>query len=571
MFICKLSEKTQEHSLQEIATYTQLHFNFGVISFKSDAKAFEYFIEEDFILLKIGRVINVNDLLSKNKLEENCFLNECQKIIYLKKKLGHGLSEKLRGDFVLVFIQKHILEVEIIKAPFSSKNIFYFVEGSSLLISPDSPLLRRFSKKLLSIDKYKIIDSISRQYELSENSFYSGIFQIESAQSVSWSPKNGIKKRIFWEAKYHPNERHQNDYSEELFQHLSQAVIKYSDLDEEFFCLLSGGLDSSPIAGILAQRNSNIEAFSDYSDKKWSKETRITSRKTNSRLLSDFEKMYPHILLHRFNTAETAKKFSDITRFCFENSDGPCHSPTNQLWILPAYEMAHQRGFKKIFCGAMGNIAFSFNAKTDPEKINHINKNSLKNFFKIGYEENNPVQLLNSEIISRLDESEMSKIQSEKNQTKKLEKLINSYRRFYGCSSGILNSFLCHFDIDTLDPTANLDLIEYALTIPMNEFQNRKVTRNAIKKIVPNSIWKNQHSGVQAPYWYVPLKKELNSYLSLIEKFKKNQLIAEVVDLALLKSLLLQVNDLPVYKLGVRHKTNLTHCLHVCEWISLHD
>jgi len=579
MFICKISDKNQDLSCRENDVYKTLLSNQFSIFFKQNATSFEYEIESDFILLKIGRICNCNDLLEKFPGKDNNFLNECQKIIALKKTLGYELNAKLRGDFIVVIIHRHSLEVEIIRAPLSSKKIFYFIEGNSLLISPDMQLLRKYSKKIFDIDKDKVIDSISRNYALSEQTFYHGISQLESAQAILWSPKNGIKKRIFWEAKYHPIERHKNDYSEELFQHLSRAIITLADLDKKFFCLLSGGLDSSPIVGILAQRNFNIEAFSDYSDRKYSKETGCSNRKTNSKLLSDFEKMYPHILFHRFNTAETDKKFSDITRFCFENSDGPCHSPTNQLWILPAYEMAYQRGFKKIFCGAMGNLAFSFNAKTYPKKninfylkkINRINKNSLKNFLKIGHEKDSPINLLNSEIIFGVEKAEIIQIESEINQEEKIEKLINFYRRSYGGSSGILNSFLCHFNIDTLDPTANLDLIEYALTIPIDEFENRNVTRNAIKKVVPDSIRENQYSGVQAPYWYVPLKKELKSYLSLIEKFKKNQLIAEVVNLELLKSLLLQVNDLPVYQLGVRHKINLTHCLHVCEWISLHD
>lgn len=570
MFVCSVSRKNNFYT-DSHATYSEV-FSLPGLGFSCDPAAsfLHHGFFNGFFAIVVGSVFNTDLLLSQKQANFSGTLLE--KIIKLKSLYQSELAKVLRGDFVLALVNTQTFHVELIKSPFSSKNFYYNYSSSEFSFSSSLPQLKNSSLTTYQIDPEKIIDSLSKQYRLSDRSFYLGISQLESGQVVEWSPEKTLKKHISWSAKNINFPSTEKNYAEGLREKLSAAVNHRLNCNTKAFCEISGGLDSTSVAGFLAQKIPDLTGCSDFTMPGNSFGVH-SNQQANLRFLLDFEQMYPQSEIIRFDGAQCEKKYSDITRFCFEYSAGPEHAIGNLLWILSFYELTHQAGVKKLFGGALGDLGCSFRLanSTYVHKLKHL----LKRCFFKTMDSMQPSFLLKQEVINKLPRDPRIDLLNITDLSEKRLASLDWLRQYHAAATSISNAAMNCFDVEWCDPTADLDLIEYCLTIPVEAYQhqgiNRYVMREAIKDIVPESVRWNQVKGVQSPYWFVPLKKELSYYKSLFSRFYKNDLIVKIINLPKLQSLLAEFEHLPVHKLSFRHAGPMLHALHVCEWIILHD
>ena len=534
------------------------------------ASFLQYSFFDGYFLVMVGSVFNADLLLSQRQANFSGALLE--KIIKLKFLYQSALAKVLRGDFVLALVNTQTFHVELIKSPFSSKNFYYNYSNSEFSFSSSLPQLKNSSLTTYRIDPEKIIDSLSKHYRLSDRSFYLGISQLESGQVVEWSPEKTLKKHISWSAKNINFPSIGKNYAEGLREKLSLSVDHRLNCNTKVFCEISGGLDSTSVAGFLAQKIPDLTGLSDFTMPGNSFGVH-SNQQANSRFILDFERMYPQSKIFRFDGSQSKKTYSEITRFCFEHSAGPEHSPGNLLWILSFYELARQAGAKQLFGGAFGDLGCSFRLsnKTRVSKIKEL----LKYYFFKKLDATSHHILLNQKVFKQLPKDPKMDLINMNNLSERRMASLDWLRQYHAAATSISNAAMNCFDVEWCDPTADLDLIEYCLTIPVEAYQhqgiNRYVMREAIKDIVPESVRWNQVKGVQSPYWFVPLKKELSYYKSLFSKFYKNDLIVKIINIPKLQSLLAEFEYLSVHKLSFRHAGPMLHALHVCEWIILHD
>ena len=524
-----------------------------------------------------GKVFNLDELLGPV-----CKLfpvDDLEKLIILKNFYRDQLLGLLRGDFVLVFIHLPRLEVEIVKSPFSCKGLYYANDTSRFVFSNSFPSLKKIFSGQLEIDQEKLVDLLSKNIFLSERSFYKRIFQVESAQIIHWAPYKTLKKQVFCVAQRGCEEsRSLSFYADGLKERLQAAVQHRLTQEEKVFCEISGGLDSTSVAGVLAKQVRTLVGLSDYSTPHNTFGLKLSEKITNERFLLDFEALHSNSKICRYDGLSLSKNYSEITRFCFDHSNGPELAPNNLLWLLSFYEFSHQQGAKKLFSGRLGDFAFSFRTMVNQGLLGNIRstlskmkKKCLSQSCQGGFES----VLLKKEVLTKLPSHFSNVIRCIQNPSQRRIELLNLSRKSMTATSNFSAAAFSQFGIESLDPTSDLDLIEYCLTIPVEAYWqngiNRYVTREAMRGIIPESVRLNQIKGIQAPHWYVPLKRELGYYKSLLSKFSKNDLIAEIVDLPRLGKLLREFEALPIHKLLLDHRINLVHALHVCEWVILHD
>ncbi len=97
-----------------------------------------------------------------------------------------------------------------------------------------------------------------------------------------------------------------------------------------------------------------------------------------------------------------------------------------------------------------------------------------------------------------------------------------------------------------------------------------------MRGILPEEIRLNTRRGTQCASWFYQLKEALPYYQALLPKFKKNDLIQEIIDVKQMETLM---NELPSYdsfkhdamQTYLKFNTKLIKALHVAEWIHLHD
>lgn len=545
------------------------------LSYRPFTEIFQQENFEGYWVLMLGKAFNTDDLLSQHK--ELIVGTDIQKMIRLKKIYGAALPKVLRGDFVMVLINMQSLEVELFKTPFSFKHLYFSIDQGALYISDLIPLLKSALSRACEIDKEKIMDSLSKNYELSDRAFYKGILQLESAERIVWSPRQNLKREIVWVAQDRSQARAFSDYTQGVQHYLKRAVNVRKPIGDHACCEISGGLDSTSVAGILAQEFKTLAGLSDYSKPHNPLGLNLDPKITNAHLLSAFEEAYSNTKIARWDGFSLNKNYSEITRLCVENSNGPEHAPNNMLWIVSFYEFAHQQGFNKLFSGRLGDMAFSFRFKPAPQGLWRVVKPKLRTLKRAVkgqslWMKDNTV-LLKKQYLDALPPHPGVLMDQITDLSEKRMALLNFIRRYFSAASNIDNVMLNQLGVEICDPTSDLDLIEYCLTIPVQAYQrnltNRYVTRESMKGILPEKIRLNKHKGIQGAHWYVALKRELPYYQSLLPKFAQNDLVAEIADLARLKKLLSEFESWPLEKLTNEHRVHMVHALHVCEWVVL--
>lgn len=576
MFLCQLTKKQGILKLNRLAVKRFCNQS-GCIEWVGDSaiSLLQYHEIQNCLVVLLGSIFNLDELLAR--YGESLVGESTQKLVRLKNLYGATLPQLLRGDFLLAFVDLESFKLDLIKSPFSVKNFYYFHEGATFVFSNSLGTLKKGLPFECEIDSEKMVDSLAKHYTLSNRTYYKKIFQLESGQVVSWDGSHGIVNRqTYWVAQDHSSQRSLQDYAEGLRYQLEKAVRNHLIEGSVIGCEISGGLDSTSVAAVLANQRSRLLCFSDYSTSQGLANLKKSPMVSNERLLLDFERMYPNSSIDRFDGRTLSKTHSEVTQFCFDHVHGPEHAPNNLLWILSFYERASQQGLNKMFSGAFGDLAFSFRLSASSAGWAELIKAPLRPIknWVMGSNQDHSF-LLRREVQLGLGKNPRLALNSIQDLAQKRSAALNWLRQYISAATNTANAALEYFGVEYCDPTSDLDLVEYCLTIPVEAYQhhglNRFVTREAMKNLLPESIRLNQVKGVQAPYWFVPLKRELPYYKSLLPKFAKNDLIAKIIDLRKLTQLVVEFEKLPPHKLGFNHQVNMVHALHVGEWVLLHD
>ena len=539
----------------------------GLVSYASDGV---------FFALVYGSIFNLEMLMPQETLRENLSISE--KLLIAFKHSQENFPERLHGDFVIVLVNMHEQSIDIFKSPFATKSLFYTCKNGVIYLSGSMPFLRKMLPYDCSISKEQVVDMLFKQHQRSDSSFYETVFQLKNAEHVKIKINVAVSKRLFWVVQDKSRQRSLDEYTEGLRYFFNQAVNdRLSPLDR--VCSeISGGLDSSSVSAVLVSKFPDLLCFSEKITREDLLVIKQAPDRANAQQLDDFESLYSHVDMYRLDYKDTLNNYSDVSRFCYEWSGAPERAPCNTLRKLDFYNVAKHTGYNKIFCGSLGDGAFSFRG---PHSVSLLKK--FRKFYQL------PKYLLRKRekrrqfLLGLLRDRPSEAPSISKRRAFKNEEALSCYRedwmntalQYTTAASNFNNAAYDAFQIERTDPTSDQLLIEYCLTIPasayLNNGLNRYVAREAMKGLLPDSIRLNITKGAQANHWYAPLRKELSYYKSLLSKFSKNELIRDVIDLEILRSLLLEFEFLSPAKLTDIHKLDLLHALHVCEWILLHD
>ncbi|MEA3048616.1 MAG: hypothetical protein QOG84_452 [Sphingomonadales bacterium] len=96
--------------------------------------------------------------------------------------------------------------------------------------------------------------------------------------------------------------------------------------------------------------------------------------------------------------------------------------------------------------------------------------------------------------------------------------------------------------LDKRDPTADVGLIEFCLSLPtemlLDARRRRPLARAALADRVPAAVLDRRGKGYQASDWHVALTRDLDRARALVDRIAADPLAASVIDTAVLKGLL---------------------------------
>ena len=169
MFYCRVSNHHASVSHRFPLPLKSFSFEGVFVVYDSSLRVVQQGVCGCFFILVLGEIFNLDGLLEGVAIGGSLSLIE--KLFELRRYYGERLPGFLRGDFILAFVHLDELEVEIIKSPFSVKNVYYTCNQSGFYFSTSFAFLKKESGCLIQIDADKIIDTLSGGHFLSGQTY----------------------------------------------------------------------------------------------------------------------------------------------------------------------------------------------------------------------------------------------------------------------------------------------------------------------------------------------------------------------------------------------------------------
>ncbi len=179
---------------------------------------------------------------------------------------GENCVDHLDGMFAFAIWDTSLEKLFLARDRLGIKPLYYSIgenefsfasEIKALLCQPTSA--HAFSHKALP-------EYLANRYVAGADTFFDGIRKLLPGHSLSWSKEDGFRERRYWQPPVIPKDREEasrSDYTAQVAEGLEAAVRSHLVSDVPVGLFLSGGLDSSALAAIMAPMvDGPIQTFS---------------------------------------------------------------------------------------------------------------------------------------------------------------------------------------------------------------------------------------------------------------------------------------------------------------------
>jgi asparagine synthase (glutamine-hydrolysing) len=210
-----------------------------------------------------GEIYNYREL--RRELGEAGFrtASDTEVILAAYERWGERCVERLRGMFAFAIWDAARGRIFLARDRFGIKPLYYAVSGGTLYFASEMKALLPFVGGV-ETNVAALNDYFSFQLCLGEKTLFQGIRQVLPAHCGTVGPAPEAALRRYWEVQFDLDWKHGEDYFvEQLRARLFDSVDLHLRSDVEVGAYLSGGVDSSLIAALGAERGAGgpLQAF----------------------------------------------------------------------------------------------------------------------------------------------------------------------------------------------------------------------------------------------------------------------------------------------------------------------
>ena len=182
--------------------------------------------------------------------------NNAEYCMNLYEKEGIKALYSLNGAFTLAILNLEEEQLTIINDRYGLRPLYYRVVGSKFLFASEVKTLLQDETHPLALDASAIADFFTFGFVLGDKTFFNEIKMLPPASVLTWKKgKIGIEK--YWSCKYKEEPSHENleYYTDRLAILLKQAVKRRMKGKHKIGVSLSGGLDSRLILSSINKKD----------------------------------------------------------------------------------------------------------------------------------------------------------------------------------------------------------------------------------------------------------------------------------------------------------------------------
>jgi asparagine synthase (glutamine-hydrolysing) len=338
---------------------------------------------------------------------------------------------------------------------------------------------------------------------------------------------------------------------------------------------LSGGLDSSAVAAtaarLLGAEGRGLTCFTAVPRPGFAGVSNTTHFDDEGAAAAEVPALYPnmrHVLVDSSRTS-----FLDILDHNNNLYDHPCFGPTNEIWSNAIMEQARENGITVLLNGNCGNSTLSYDGMPALSvwfrsghwrtlarvawQLRRARNSSMRSILRYALWPSLPFWLrsitdphmrgfsldysmLHPEIARRLDLERRALHELNRNSPDGRTMLRTMLD--VGDVSETSIAPQAGWQLDFRDPTYDRRVVEFCLTVPLEEFlrggQQRSLARRAMAGRLPASTLRRTQRGRQSADWYVNLGAVRGRMAMEVEQLESSPLASRMLDLARMRSLI---------------------------------
>lgn len=542
-----------------------------------------------FALVADVRLDNRDDLATALDLAPASANGMCDAAILLAAlvRWGQGALDRLAGDFAFAYWDATESTLLLARDPLGMRPL-HFHRGEGFLAFASMPKgLHALPEIPYAPDEQAMAEFVTLMPQAGSRSFFKGVERVEAGHVVTATP-HGLSTRRYWQPQRpDPASPRRTDYVEGLRYHFDQAVRScLRGANGAVASHLSAGFDSAAVAStaarLMAPAGGKVVAFTSVPREGYdgpAPEGRLGDEGPLAAATASAYANIEHVLIrtgHRSPVENLDRNF-----FLY---DRPSLNLCNGVWAGAINGAARERKLSVLLTGQMGNMTISYAGSELLAEL--ARRGQFLRLWEVGEEliargtmrwrgvvvtAFAPFlppafwQWLSGLKGQRSEITEYTAIRNDQIEALDLKRLAAereldfTYRprkngfdtRLWVLRRVDLGNYnkgiLAGWGIDQRDPTADRRLIEYCLSVPMDEYLNkgelRSLGRRALSDRVPDAVLSARHKGYQAVDWHEGLIAARTDIAAEIERLAPCEPAARMLDVDRMQGLLAKLPE----------------------------
>jgi len=516
-----------------------------------------YSFDNKQVIVFNGEIYNYkevkNILISKGYIFNTT--SDTEVLLYAYKEFGNNFVNLIKGMFSIAIYDSSLEKLIIVRDRAGEKPLYYYVDDDIFIFS--SELKSILSTQL--IDKSININALNQYLQLtyipSPLTIFNGIYKLKPGHILEVDFKRNIKITKYWDIEFDDNNqiKSKKECIQELRENVFNSVEQALNADVPVGIFLSGGIDSTIIAGVAAKiSNNQINTFTiGFNDKQFDERSRaqIASSQINSKhrlFVLDYNKILPEINYMISNIDEpfadssyipsymVSKFAKNYVKTVLTGDAGDELFAGYEKYLIGYYSDKYNR-LPKVLKKTIEKIIYLFPDRSNfSRKIRKVIENSplniyeqRKNMMCLGFKDTELNRLLNIDFLAsnHLDFIKET-YESQKLTSNEINKAL--YTDFKIVLEGDMLTKMDRASmlssLETRVPLLDKDIIELASRIPskykLNKSNKKIIFKEAFTDILPKKLLKAQKKGFRVPigHWF---RNELKEDLLFVLDEKK--------------------------------------------------
>lgn len=178
---------------------------------------------------------------------------------------GDSCVEQLRGMFAFAIWDGPRQRLFLARDRLGIKPLYFSVDDNELRFASEIKAILAGTTSKPVFNRGILPEFLASRYVAGDETFFEGIWKLLPAHTLTWSAEEGIRKNRYWQPSLGVDDgkRSYDDYVAEVRVGLEDAVKSHLVSDVPVGLFLSGGLDSTALAGLMAPMvDGPIQTFS---------------------------------------------------------------------------------------------------------------------------------------------------------------------------------------------------------------------------------------------------------------------------------------------------------------------